>query len=654
MRIVFLILLLTVPQFLPGQRFYSVVFDQLPRDMQMYARDDDNIGRIPISGVIELPDWTHISAVVYRNGSRYGYSRANLNYGGQTTARFSMEVKIEAEPADYFIEVYACKGADSAFLVKREDILAGDFYLISGQSNAAALQFDNWGSKYCRTLARIPDGNPATSPADTHWIQSSWSHPFTGAWGIHLQRLILENYNIPTTNINAAIPGTKISQFVERNSSNPADPNNLYGALLYRLKIANPKRVRGFFWLQGEQEALEEIPGYESHFQQLHQFWMQDYPTVETFYVLQTNVIFSPYSPQIRDYQRRTPYLYPKTDHFSTLGVPLSEDRVHYLLEGYKIMGAKIFHFLGPQIYGADPDPEVRSPDIKKVFFSSTDKKEITLVFDGGQQMEWPADSVVRGRDGRDLLVSNKDFFFLDGDAGKKAPVVQGRAEGNRVILSLAEAVNASRLTYVPIEEPENLDVMQGPYLRNSRNMCVFSFADVTIAEGLAKPELSAELQANSIRLAWQSVTGATGYTLERKRASDSRFTVLAELNVTGYEDNDVEEGVEYVYRLRAINAASESPYVEASATFLLIMGKEPVASFRMFPNPVSDVLTVDFQYPQSGSVKIFTGAGVPVAERGVYREREVKISVAHWTPGLYLLVFEDEKGLRQVRKFVR
>lgn len=259
MRGILLFLLLTIPQFLTAQRFYSVVFDQLPKDMQMYARDDDNLARIPISGKIEIPDWSHMSAVVYRNGTRYGYGEAGFDYKGGDTAQFQMEVAIEAEPADYTIEVWACRvpGEDSALIVTRNDIAAGDFYLITGQSNGAALQFDNWSSKYCRTIARIPDNNPATSPADTLWIPSSWSHPFTGAWGIHLQRLILENHQIPTTIINASIPGAKISHFVIRNDNNPADPNNLYGALLYRLNIAKPKRVRGFFGFKGSKKRLK-------------------------------------------------------------------------------------------------------------------------------------------------------------------------------------------------------------------------------------------------------------------------------------------------------------------------------------------------------------------------------------------------------------
>ena len=49
-----------------AQRFFSVVFNKLPRDMQLYARADDRMADVPISGVIELAGWDHMSVVTFR------------------------------------------------------------------------------------------------------------------------------------------------------------------------------------------------------------------------------------------------------------------------------------------------------------------------------------------------------------------------------------------------------------------------------------------------------------------------------------------------------------------------------------------------------------------------------------------------------------
>jgi hypothetical protein len=82
-----------------------------------------------------------------------------------------MTPRIKAEMADYSFEVYACHETDSALIVRRNEVVAGDFYVISGQSNAAATVFGAWSSKYARTVARTPDGKPDITPGDTLWTR---------------------------------------------------------------------------------------------------------------------------------------------------------------------------------------------------------------------------------------------------------------------------------------------------------------------------------------------------------------------------------------------------------------------------------------------------------------------------------------------------
>ncbi len=640
-----------------AQRFFSVVFDQLPKDMQMYAREANNLAEIPISGVIEVPDWNHMSVVTYRNDERYGYQRSALNYGGKTQARFSMKTTIEAEIAEYSVEVWACKQTDSVLIVRRTDVAAGDFYLIHGQSNGAAIKFDVWGDKYCRTIARIPDNDPVRTPGDTLWIQSSWSHPYAGAWGIHLQRLILEKHGIPTTIINASLPGAKISYFLQRNGSNPADPYNLYGSLLQKLNVARPKTVKGFFWYQGEQEALENIPGYDLSFDQLYQYWRQDFTNVENFYVIQTNILYSPLSPSIRDFQRRTKYLYEKTDHFSTLGLDLEDDGVHYPLEAYKELGRRIFYFLEPRHYGAEPNPEVECPDVQKIFYTTSAKDEIALVFQPGQRMEWPQDSLIKGENGADVLISNKDFFYFDGDFSQKAKITAGKAEGNRVTLSLDKGVNAGKLTYLPLEKPENVSVLRGPYIRNSRKLSIFSFADVNIATALATPALTLTGTDAGVRIAWQSVAGADSYVIEKK-AGESLFVTLAEKDGGdgSYTDTEVQPNTSYTYRIYAVSADAESGYAVADIVFSPILGSEPLVSndFLISPNPVRENINLEFSGLQTGKVSLRAVTGLTLFSGTLESKDRYSIPCRQLGSGIYFITFENSEGVITTKKLIR
>ena len=491
--IAFLILLVTGTDHAFAQRAYSVIFDRLPRDFQLYARDDSSYAEVPISGMIEIPGWDYISVVTYRNKERFAYTKDSLRYNGKTTTTFELLPVIKAEMADYDFEVYARQGKDSMQLIKRTDIVAGDFFVVSGQSNGSATVFGDWSNKYCRTVARIPDESPAITPRDTLWIPSSWSWTYVGAWEIQLQRMILEEEGIPTCVINGCLPGKKISEFLQRDNANPANQNTLYGSLLYRVNIAKPSRIRAFVWMHGEQEVFEYIPNYATEYDQLYKYWEKDYPAVEKFLVMQTNVIVLnhentvPVGGAIRDFLRRTKYIYPKTDHFTPIGVP-GYDGVHYSRAGYEEIGRRLFAFLRPSLYYSTDTSNVRSPDIINARFPKESRNEIILTFDEGQELKWAADTVITGQNGQPLTLSLKDFFYLDGDETQQQ-ILSGKVEGNQVILTLKESSNATKISYLPNFFPKNLPepgglkigFLSGPFLRNVRGLGAFSFDKVAI-----------------------------------------------------------------------------------------------------------------------------------------------------------------------------
>ena len=90
--IIFIILLIT--QKLSAQRFYAVVFDKLPQDYQLYARNSSNVAQVPITGIIEFKDWNYMSAQVLRNGQPYLYKKAPISYKNGGNGNFAFEIPI--------------------------------------------------------------------------------------------------------------------------------------------------------------------------------------------------------------------------------------------------------------------------------------------------------------------------------------------------------------------------------------------------------------------------------------------------------------------------------------------------------------------------------------------------------------------------------
>ncbi|MCE7068344.1 sialate O-acetylesterase [Dyadobacter sp. CY326] len=658
--------------FASAQRFFSVVFDKLPKDMQVYARDDSSKAEIPVSGVIELAGWDHMSLVTYRNNVRTSYQKSALSYGGKTSAAFSMKSEIKAEMADYSFEVYACHEKDSALIVKRSEVVAGDFYVVSGQSNAAATIFGPWSNKYCRTIARTPDGDPSLLPGDTLWTPAAWSWTYVGAWELELQKSILENDSIPTCVINGSLPGTKMDQFLVRDAGDPTS-FTLYGSLLKRVRVAKPSRIRAFIWMHGEQDLLENISNYESKFETLYNFWKQDYPEVEQFLIIQTNLIILRGDEQnrvggkIRDFLRRTKYIYPKTDHFSAIGTP-GYDGLHYERFGYEEFGRRIYRFFAPTIYKSKDNDNVRSPDIKRAFYSSPDKKEITLIFDEGQSLTWPADSTVTGQDGKPLVLSLKNLFYLNGDE-TKAAFSAGKAEGNKVTLTLKEPANATKLSYLPTYYPQNLPltipasfnigILKGPFLRNKRSLAAFSFDNVAIGEMIPDVELTAGRTFNSVILSWKAVEGVTEYVLERKTADKAPYELLKKLDskTLAYEDLDFELNATYTYRIQAFSDVSESRYTTARVDLTPILGVEHHGRellWEIYSNPVENVLKVGFKDFTSGKLTIFNSAGRLFFQTPVNAVKDWELDISKWPSGLYLLNIEQKNGQTGTQKFMK
>ena len=87
-----------------------------------------------------------------------------------------------------------------------------------------------------------------------------------------------------------------------------------------------------------------------------------------------------------------------------------------------------------------------------------------------------------------------------------------------------------------------------------------------------APSNLSASaISKNGIDLSWQdNASNETGFRIERKKASDTSYIVIAEAgsNVTSYSDTGLSAGTKYSYRIKAYNSSGESSYSnEASAT---------------------------------------------------------------------------------------
>ena len=189
-----------------AQKYFAITFDYLPQDYQLYPRNDQNEAFVPISGKVEEAGWIYISVQIFRDKKLIGYQKAPITYTN-SVGKFSFSlVKIKAEKAQYDFKVFAVKSKDSLNVINRENIVSGDVYLMSGQSNATVFFNDSRKNEFCRTFGKISGtwGMENANPADTLWALSNQDayNQGVGTMGFEFQQTILEKYGIPTCLIN--------------------------------------------------------------------------------------------------------------------------------------------------------------------------------------------------------------------------------------------------------------------------------------------------------------------------------------------------------------------------------------------------------------------------------------------------------------------
>jgi hypothetical protein len=450
----------------------AVTFTQIPVDSQLYARDRvTNLAEVAIVGAIESGAFDQIILRTYRDDVVFGAEIVRpLEYvDGQAACDFRFD--INAELSEYDFELRVASGATFAELTNVENVVAGDIFVIQGQSNADAQQYVGSASAnegpFLRTFG-INSSAPATTQANIAWQEargdgSNGRVAGVGQWAIGLGRQLIDEYQVPIAIFNGAHGGRPID-FFQRNDGNPLDLNTNYGRLLYRAQMANvADSVRGILWYQGESDnGAGQI--HEDGFVELYNDWHADFPEVEKIYVHQLRVGCGVTAADVdlRDRQRRLPDRFEDIVTVSTTGID-AHDGCHYgYANGYEEIGNRAFNLVGRDLYNEPAAANIESPNVDLAYFSSPSYDEITLVM----------------RNSTDTLLFDngaESDFRID---GVNVTVTAGQTLGNTVVLTLSgDARDATGIAYMG-------HVGAGSWVTNAAGVGMLTFFESDIHDG--------------------------------------------------------------------------------------------------------------------------------------------------------------------------
>ncbi|MGD7788257.1 sialate O-acetylesterase [Propionibacteriaceae bacterium Y1700] len=439
-------------------RTAPVVLEQAPQNDQVVARHGDaREVTVPVSGRIVDEAVDSVTLVVARAGRD---EEVDLEVSGE---RFSGEVTIPVGLEETELQVRVRIGDQERTVERISGVVAGDAYLIQGQSNAEAKQWADSGrsgqNRYVRTFGSTT-ADAGVSTADREWHEArsdtAVDSGAVGQWAVRMGQRIVEEQQVPVALISGAHGGQAIA-FYQRNDADPADPQTNYGRTLQRLDASGVRgAIRAVFWYQGETEADDaprHITGFTSYLEDLRDD-LGD-PIVYVHQVRQSPCT-RPERIALRDAQRRLADTH-RVQIQSVTGIDATYECHFHYQNGYRDLGDANYNLLHRDFYGG-PSDGVSAPDVVRARRGAA-PNEIVL------ELRVPADQLTAepgvGRD-----------FRLGGQ-----PIVTDvtwQPDGLHLMIN-RPVRPGDEVTYLGSLEP-------GPRVRNATRVGLLAFTGVLVA----------------------------------------------------------------------------------------------------------------------------------------------------------------------------
>ena len=457
----------------------QVTYTTLPLDKQLVGRDVvTNKGDVIVEGEVNNVGVTYdaIEIELYRDGVLQNTFTQNLTFTGNT-APFNFAIEITAELINYSIKVYGKTGAVLTLEEEVFDLVAGDVYIIQGQSNAAAAMESYAGtntsaSAYEDQFIRVYSSGTAKKSVldiNNHWYigdgDGNLTNGNTGQWGIKLANTLMNSEQIPIAIFNGAYPGQPIEYYLKDINLNPVFWfTKNYARLYHRLEITGLRdKVRGVFWAQGETDGDDGIPGggpgqgsdtpqalYKSRLETLISFWLADYSNIEHIYIFQTRNGCEGELFGIKEAQRQVAFEDSNISIMPTQAI--ISDNCHYpFINGYETFADRIFPLVDRDIYGATYANEIDAPMIQSATLINSTTLEVvtdattlsiaTVTLPEFFRLENASQVDISNTITNLAVAGNKIIFTLSTDPGVNATIsylgqIQGSVPGNFVINS--------------------------------------------------------------------------------------------------------------------------------------------------------------------------------------------------------------------------
>jgi hypothetical protein len=523
-------LVLSLSAFLLSAAFGSMVVTKAPKNFQLYPRGSNDSATVEIAGYVTGSSDDSVQVSTYKNGVLSSTTTTLLSFSDDT-AHFAHQFAIHAELSEYRFIVRL----DTTTVLIADSVVCGDAFLIDGQSNAVTQHMDTKrpSSQWVRSFGKFLNKAKADSVwyADTSWgvahdVWNSTNIPagaiYIGTVALTIAMNIADSCSIPVCFLNGAVGGSSLGSHAPK-ATNIYDSTTYFGRLLRQADRCGIRTgVKGIFWWQGEFESslinetntwVTPEKHYITPFTTMYTAWKDYYPALQHVYVFQTRG--GKGGARYREAHRRLQEIFPDLTTISTTCL-MAYDSPHYFNDGYLQAASWAFPQVRRDLYNyTDTISGLRSPNIKKAYFSNSLRDEITLEFD--EVALWPtADTVVSG-----VTFSMKQNIFLDTisytgadsshpflcvDSGYSVP------EEKKIVLHLTQSIpSVASPKYVSLSHqytgslPGVSEPVEwiSPYIKNPKGLAALTFWRFPVLDSLGTTynEVAVPKQKESLSL---------------------------------------------------------------------------------------------------------------------------------------------------------
>ena len=445
-----------LPYFTFGQ---SLSLTKAPQDAQIYQRNvSTNRATVAIEGSVAMAvtnAYVQLQIRVSNEQALVNTVTLPLSYiAGK--ADFSTTVQIPAVRSNHRLEFYGLRPDNNQWILEKtiQKVLAGDIYIINGQSNAIA-----------GASPMLEDVDEYTRSHTNIYGWGTLNNSFPGQWGARLAKRITIEQNIPVAIFNVAIGAEKLATYL-KNTSDPYAGN--YGGMLKRFEDAGlEKKARAAFWFQGEADSWEaSVASYMSDFNLLNNAWKADLNIEKTFlYQMRYQSCSSPFA-FVLEAQRRLGNT-PGNNIEVMSSTNADHDFCHFsYINGYQTLGDRMYELVANRLYGKQ-NSNFQAPNISEALVSGTN--ELTLKFPNTVGLQ--------------AIGNPWNAFTVKTKTGTTLGVTSGTVSGNNILLSLnVEASNIDSVSY--LAPPGVIS----PCMTNTAGVGVLMFRSFPVTGGTVTP----------------------------------------------------------------------------------------------------------------------------------------------------------------------